>query len=225
MSKRRVVINDRDLDILRICFRFRCAFIYSLAVLGGYSSDNYAEKRIAKLTRYGYLKKEKIYTRYPNLITVTTKGMALIDSKIKTYDMRTANAFHEAYISVAAAYFKLKYGLNMDDLITERDQFALIGSRGRFRQDKKPDLVIPIWNTCVEVELTPKSRERLSQKIYNNRIYGKQIWVVRDANKALQKQINESRNKYSESKYWDSDVEILTIEEIERTVREFENKQ
>lgn len=60
-----LVLNDRDRFVLFLLDKFRVLDVKSLAVLAGFSSVNYADIRLLKLAKYGYIKREKLVSNLP----------------------------------------------------------------------------------------------------------------------------------------------------------------
>ena len=68
-----LVLNDRDRFVLFLLDKFRVLDVKSLTVLAGFSSVNYADIRLLKLAKYGYIKREKLVSNLPIVHWLTKK--------------------------------------------------------------------------------------------------------------------------------------------------------
>lgn len=78
-----LVLNDRDRFVLFLLDKFRVLDVKSLTVLASFSSVNYADIRLLKLAKYGFIKREKLVSELPIVHWLTKKGYFEIKMKIK----------------------------------------------------------------------------------------------------------------------------------------------
>lgn len=70
-----IELNERDIFVLFLLDKFRVLDVKSLTVLAGFSSVNYADIRLLKLAKYGYIKREKLVSNLPVVHWLTKKRL------------------------------------------------------------------------------------------------------------------------------------------------------
>lgn len=205
-----LVLNDRDRFVLFLLDKFRVLDVKSLTVLAGFSSVNYADIRLLKLAKYGYIKREKLVSNLPIVHWLTKKGYF----EIKDEDKRIAKPVlatveHEILIGRVASYLVLKNGVAVNQMITDRDLRVYQGKGKDNRiMKRKSDLLYIEQATnkriAVEIELNYKGKSRTEQNYKNNqRFSDSQIWFISKRKKVLMNQLEELG------------AEILYIEDLE----------
>jgi hypothetical protein len=98
----------------------------------------------------------------------------------------------------------LKYGISLSDITTEKELHQKDGFGTRRHQ---PDFIFTAEDKthCVEVELTPKSKERTVKNLHDNFMtYDFPKWVVPENQTKIRTVLNGSYR----------DIEILSFEKI-----------
>jgi hypothetical protein len=193
-----LILNDRDRFVLFLLDKFRVLDVKSLTVLAGFSSVNYADIRLLKLARYGYIKRDKLASNLPIVHWLTKKGYF----EIKDEDKRIAKPVlatleHEILIGRVASHLVLKNGVEVNQMITDRDLRVYQGKGKDNRiMKRKSDLLYiqPGTNKriAIEIEINYKGKSRTEQNYKNNqRFSDSQIWFISKRKKVLKNQLEE----------------------------------
>jgi len=202
-----LVLNDRDRFVLFLLDKFR--------VLAGFSSINYSDIRLLKLAKYGYIKREKLVNTLPLVHWLTKKGYFEIHDEDKRIAKPVlATLEHEILIGRVASHLVLKNGVEVNQMITDRDLRVYQGKGKDNRiMKRKSDLLYiePATNKkiAVEIELNYKGKSRTEQNYKNNqRFSDKQIWFISKRKKVLMNQLEE----LGADIFYIDDLEIEPIE-------------
>ncbi len=189
---------NRDRFVLFLLDKFRVLDVKSLTVLAGFSSVNYADIRLLKLAKYGYIKREKLVNTLPLVHWLTKKGYFEIHDEDKRIAKPVlATLEHEILIGRVASHLVLKNGVAVNQMITDRDLRVYQGKGKDNRiMKRKSDLLYIEPATkkriAVEIELNYKGKSRTEQNYKNNqRFSDKQIWFISKRKKVLMNQLEE----------------------------------
>lgn len=193
-----LILNDRDRFVLFLLDKFRVLDVKSLTVLAGFSSVNYADVRLLKLAKYGYIKREKLVKTLPLVHWLTKKGYFEIhDEDKRIAKPALATLEHEILIGRVASHLVLKNGVEVNQMITDRDLRVYQGKGKDNRiMKRKSDLLYIEPATkkkiAVEIEINYKGKSRTEQNYKNNqRFSDKQIWFISKRKKVLTNQLEE----------------------------------
>ena len=209
-----LVLNDRDRFVLFLLDKFRVLDVKSLTVLAGFSSINYSDIRLLKLANYGYIKREKLVSELPIVHWLTKKGYFEIhDEDKRIAKPALATLEHEILIGRVASHLVLKNGVEVNQMITDRDLRVYQGKGKDNRiMKRKSDLLYiePATNKRIaEIELNYKGKSRTEQNYKNNqRFSDKQIWFISKRKKVLMNQLEE----LGADIFYIDDLEIEPIE-------------
>jgi len=196
---------ERDYIILREVSRWRFLLGRHIKVLCGFSSVSACDKRLKILIEAKYLSREKYLYGVPGLYTITHKGRILLGMNKREDKIRVDRITHDIYVIEAVIYFIKKYQLALADILSEKELHINDGFSNRKHH---PDFVfIFAGERCaVEIELSPKSKERLEKNIEDNcRNFDKQIWITND--KKVFSLIGDFARTYA-------NIEILNLEDV-----------
>ena len=196
---------DRDFLVLREVGRFRFMLGRHIKALCGFPSTSSCDKRLKDLIEAKYLSRKKYLYGVPGLYTLTHKGRIILSMNKREDKIRVDRITHDIYVLEAVIFFVKKYGLAMSEIKTEKELHIKDGFGTRKHQ---PDFVLTNdgQSQAVEVELNPKSKERLEKNIRDNYLnFDKQIWITND-NKIISL-ITKFLNEYP-------NIEILRLEEV-----------
>jgi len=108
-----------------------------------------------------------------------------------------------------------KYGVNLDNIVTEKQLY----SRSGFTTRKHfPDFIFTDGNNkdcicCVELELTAKAKYRLEKNISENYInYETQYWIVPKSEVKIKLILKELSEKYQ-------NIKIIELERVQEYVK------
>jgi len=200
-----LVVVERDMEILRLIYRFKFCVGRHVGILVGFSGSRSCDRRLRALTDGGYLARKKYLYGLPYLYTVTHKGRILIGVNKRENKIRLEQINHDVRVLDALIYFKAKYGFSLENMESERELHIKDGFGMRKHH---PDFVFTHENKkyAVEVELTLKAKANLEKNIRGNYLnYDKQIWVT-DNNKVLAL-LQNFLNQYA-------NIEIIRLEEV-----------
>ena len=179
-----MVIVERDMEILRLVYRFKFCLGRHISALVGFSGSRACDRRLRALTDAGYLARKKYLYGLPYLYTVSYRGRILIGANKRENKIRLELINHDVRVLDALIYFKVKYGVSLDDMESERELHIKDGFGTRKHH---PDFVFNHQDKkyAVELELTLKAKATLEKNVRDNYLsYDKQIWVT-DDNKIL----------------------------------------
>jgi hypothetical protein len=112
---------------------------------------------------------------------------------------------HDIYIVEAIIYFVRKYGVALSDIESEKELHIKDGFGLRRHQ---PDFVVQFCgeSVAVEIELTPKAKNRMEENIRENYFkYDRQIWITN--NSKVKSLLKDFAGEYSS-------IEVLPLEEV-----------
>jgi len=199
---------ERDLALLHELDRWRFALSRHLKVLCGFPSQRTCDRRIKALIDSGYIKRKHVLYGVPALYFPSHKGKSLIGASTKPDKFKLDQIHHDIAVLEAAIYFYLKHGVPFTAITTEKELHQRDGFGIRRHQ---PDFAFTVDGkvSCVEVELTPKSKERLMVNLQDNFMtYDRQIWVVPTPQAKIRRLLAESADTFP-------NIEVIDFAEIE----------
>ena len=202
---------DRDYIIMRELNRWRFALGRHIQHIAGFPSTRTTDRRLTKLIQMGYIERKKVIYGTPSIYTLTAKGMSLINKKSNEGKIRIEQIIHDIAVLDTFIYYIKSQKIDKAEVITEKEMHGLDGFGVRKHQ---PDFIIKKTQTCVEVEISLKAKDRLNKIIENNfKEYQGQIWVVPSAEHKIIEIIEKAMEKYTE-------IQLMALEEVQKYVRE-----
>ena len=204
---------ERDYEIFRAIDRWRFCLGRQIKILAGFAGERACDRRLRALIEAKYLERRKIIYGVPGLYSLTYKAKMLIGANKRQEKIRLEHIVHDIAVIDTAICLANKTGISFQDITTEKQMHSENGFNVRshypdftFIKDGK--------TTCVEVELTLKSKERLEKNIRNNFLtYDTQIWVV-GSNQKITAFLNSYKTEYP-------NIEIISMEGVKTYVHEF----
>ena len=182
MSKQTIQITDRDMEILRLIHKFRFCLGRHIKALSGFNGLRSTDRRLKALVDSGYLTRKKYMYGIPYLYTLTYKGKILIGENKRIEKIRIDRIPHDISVLETVIFYIKKYRLTINEIISEKD----LQSKAGFGTRKHcPDFLVIMQNQkhAIEIELNPKTKERLKKNISENYMnYDLQVWFT-DNNK------------------------------------------
>lgn len=175
-----MVVTGRDREVLRLLNRFRFCLGRHIKDFVIFSSSRVCDRRLAILTKAGYLNRRKLLYGIPYLYTLTHKGRMLISANKRESKIRLEQITHDIHVLDSLIYFLRKYNISLNDVESERELHI---SDGFGTRKHHPDFVFTHANTkyAVEVELTPKAKVNLERNVRDNYLnYDVQVWITND---------------------------------------------
>jgi len=200
-----MIITDRDMEILRLVYRFKFCLGRHIKTLGAFTGSRATDRRLKALVEAGYLARRKYLYGVPYLYTVAHKGRILIGANKRENKIRLEQITHDVTVLDTLIFFCQKYSLALTDIQSERELHIQNGFGARKHQ---PDFVFSYSEKkyAVEIELTPKAKARLEKNVRDNYLtYDGQIWVTNDTKVTLM--IQNLFDVYS-------NIELVRLEEI-----------
>jgi len=193
-----MVLMDRDLEILKLVYKFRFCLGRHIKVLVNFHGARACDRRLKVLLGAGYLSRKKYLYGIPYLYTLTHKGRIIIGANKRENKIKLEQITHDIFVIDALIFFRDRYRLNLSDIHSEKDLHIKDGFGARKHH---PDFVFTYLDKtyAVEVELTPKTKSNLEKNIRDNYLtYDCQIWIT-DDNK-VHTLIQNFTNEYSNIK-------------------------
>lgn len=203
---------ERDYVIMREIERWRVCLSRHIKILASFLSQRSCDRRLQKLTQLGYISKKKVLYGIPSLYFVTSKGKKLIASSTYHPSIKLEQIIHDIAVLDTAIYFHNKNQISFSEMKTEKELHSLDGFGSRTH---KPDFVFTKSNetSCVEIELTPKAKNRLEKNIKDNFInYNTQYWIVPTKEHKIIKSLTEFSQIYT-------NINMIDIERVKTIVK------
>ena len=200
-------VVERDKLILREVERWRVCGSRHIRFLAGFSGQRATDRRLKLLIEAEYLERRKYLYGIPSIYFVTSKGKKLIQSNARLEKVKIEQIVHDMTVLDSAIYFMQKENLSLQDITTEKqlhqsDGFGMRKHRPDFTFTKNDEI------TCVEVEMTQKSKTRLFNIIKDNFMdYDNQIWIVPDSQTVIYQTLKENQKFYT-------NIHIMSLKEI-----------
>jgi len=205
---------ERDYQILRELDRWRFCLSRHIRYLSGFSSQSACDRRLRLLREAGLIDRKRIVYGVPSEYYLTYKGKALLGQSKRLDKIRLEQITHDIAVLDTVIYFMLKEGVPLSDIQSEKQLHGLDGFADRRH---RPDFVYSRAEKtyCVEVELSPKSKERFEQNMKDNfDKYDTQYWVVPKAQIKITEMLQRNATTYP-------NIQIIQLEEVEAYVRRF----
>lgn len=202
-----VKVVERDKLILREVERWRVCGSRHIRFLAGFSGQRATDRRLKILIEAEYLERRKYLYGIPSIYFVTSKGKKLIQSNARLEKVKIEQIVHDMTVLDSAIYFMQKENLSLQDITTEKQ---LHQSDGFGIRKHRPDFIFTKNDetTCVEVEMTQKSKTRLFNIIKDNFMdYDNQIWIVPDSQTVIYQTLKENQKFYT-------NIHIMSLKEI-----------
>ena len=200
-------VVERDKLILRDVERWRVCGSRHIRFLAGFSGQRATDRRLKILIEAEYLERRKYLYGIPSIYFVTSKGKKLIQSNARLEKVKIEQIVHDMTVLDSAIYFMQKENLSLQDITTEKQ---LHQSDGFGIRKHRPDFIFTKNDetTCVEVEMTQKSKTRLFNIIKDNFMdYDNQIWIVPDSQTVIYQTLKENQKFYT-------NIHIMSLKEI-----------
>ena len=200
-------VVERDKLILREVERWRVCGSRHIRFLAGFSGQRATDRRLKILIEAEYLERRKYLYGIPSIYFVTSKGKKLIQSNARLEKVKIEQIVHDMTVLDSAIYFMQKENLSLQDITTEKQ---LHQSDGFGIRKHRPDFIFTKNDetTCVEVEMTQKSKTRLFNIIKDNFMdYDNQIWIVPESQSVIYRILKDNQKFYT-------NIQIIPLKEI-----------
>ena len=204
----------RDYEILREIDRWRFCLSRHVKLIGGFGSQSACDRRLKLLRKAGYVDRKRIIYGVPSEYFLTYQGKALLGLSHKLDKIKLEQITHDIAVLDTVMYFMLKEGIPLSDILSEKQLHGLDGFG--FRRHR-PDFVFTKADKkyCVEVELSPKSRDKFEQNLRQNfEAYEVQNWVVPQSQVKITEMLQQNMTAYP-------NIEVIKLEEVESYVRNY----
>ena len=203
---------ERDYKIMQEIDRWRVCQGRHIKTLVGFDGQRACDRRLRKLIEAGYIKREKILYGVAGIYRNENKAKQVVQLSGVNQKIRIEHIKHDIIVIDTAIYFNEKFGVKYNTIITE---IELHRRDGFGKRRHRPDFVYTEDGkkiSCVEIELTLKSKDRFETNIKNNFLeYEKQTWVVPSMETKIADMLKDNMTKYT-------NIEILELEEIQKNV-------
>lgn len=205
-----IILLDRDKRIIREINRWKAIQGRHIRELVGFTGQRACDRRLRKLVQAGYLTKERILYGVAGIYKNTSKAIKIEKLPLTKGKIRIEQIKHDIAVLDTAIYFNKNYKILYNDIISEIQLHRLDGFGIRRH---RPDFIYKKdgKTTCVEIELTLKSKDRFLNIIKTNFLeYEKQIWIVPDLDSKIAKTLEKNKIVYS-------NIEIIELSKIQET--------
>ena len=198
---------ERDYRVFREIERWRVCLGRHIQFLAGFSSQRICDRRLKLLLSEKFLRRQIVIYGIPSVYLLTRKSKNLIFANKRQERIRLDQIMHDITVLDTAICFIKSFGLNPEDLKTEKQLHQADGFGERTHQ---PDFIFTKDNKtyCIEVELSLKSRTRLEKNIKSNFLtYDYQIWVTGENGVKLVRTLEDFKIQYP-------NIEITNVEGV-----------
>lgn len=202
-------LTSRDVVIFEMLLKWKFLISRQVKDLCNFSGVRACDRRLLKLTRDGWLKREKVLHGFPFLYFVTEKTRKEFDLKYKSRAVRAGEISHDIDVIDTAIYLIDKYKLDPRSIVSERE---LKHQAGYGVPEHFPDFVYEKGGKkfCVEVELSAKSKDLLEKNVVKNYMEDyEQLWYVNMLQPKIMKNLDSLQNSYNGIEVYD----ILEVRE------------
>lgn len=207
MSSKGLQLTARDYAVFQLVHRFRFCLGRHIKKLAFFESDRTTDRRLKKLVDADLLSRKKYIYGVPYLYTTTHKSRMLINANKRADNIRIERINHDITVLDCVCAFVSRYGLHLEEIITEKEMHARDGFGNRRHY---PDFIIQKGGqkTAVEIELTLKAKERTFKNGKDNfLICDKQIWITNQSSRKINEVLRELQSQYP-------NIEILYLEDV-----------
>ena len=200
-----IKLTARDLEIFYFVWAFKFCLSRHINALCGFPGARATTRRLRLLVETGYLARKKHLYGIPYQYSLTYQAKMLIGVNKRIERVRLDQINHDIYVIDALIYFSRKFNLSLSDITSEK---ALHVKDGFGIRHHAPDFIFTKDNItyAVEVELTPKSKERMRKNIHDNYLtYDYQYWIT--SSKAVNSLITFFRREYA-------NIEVINLKEV-----------
>lgn len=208
-DKKGFVLNERDIMIIKEVGRWKFLLGRQIRKLASFSGERACDRRLKKLVDGNYLERKHILYGIPGLYFLGSSSRFITGPTYK-YKYKLDDISHNIAVVDTVIYLIETLNLKIDDFKSERQLHSLDGFSNRKHQ---PDFVFTEdgKNYCVEVELTPKNRQRFIKNAKDDfHNYDGTIWVIPKDNERIRNYIENSGFPY---------MNIIYFEYVEKYVR------
>ncbi len=198
---------QRDYIIFNEIFRWKIITGKHICNLTGFTGQRACNQRLYKLKNAGFITRQKVLYGFPGIYKLTSKAKKLIAVPNYKEQIRLEQVFHDSKVLDTAIYFHHKYHIPFSDIATEKQLHSKDGFSNR---KHRPDFIFSLdrKTNCVEVELTPKSKQRLEKNVLENfQNYHLQYWIIPDFKTKIYTNLSELQRGYP-------NIEIIELGEI-----------
>ena len=198
---------QRDYIIFNEIFRWKIITGKHICNLTGFTGQRACNQRLYKLKTAGFITRQKVLYGFPGIYKLTSKAKKLIAVPNYKEQIRLEQVFHDSKVLDTAIYFHHKYHIPFSDIATEKQLHSKDGFSNR---KHRPDFIFSLdrKTNCVEVELTPKSKQRLEKNVLENfQNYHLQYWIIPDFKTKIYTNLSELQRGYP-------NIEIIELGEI-----------
>lgn len=237
MTKReRLDLTERDLIVLEVVQKFRAIQSRHIAILCGFTSQSYVEKRLLKLTKFRYLNRARNLAGFPYVYSLGVNGKYELGFLGKVPKPSEGIIRHELGVAEIACYLKIAKNIDFEQMMTDRD-FRLYDTKKQTKDeynplfesgiDHLPDLAYVDGEklNVVEYERTLKTKERLQSNILQNDLKDctkNQLWVVPRRRVSIWNRINDITKNFENA---DKNLDIIAFEAVEEDVKSYDLSQ
>ena len=218
VSVSELVVLERDREIMREIDRWRVCQGRHIRELAGFGGQRACDRRLRKLMKAGYLSREKILYGVAGIYRLTNKGVKLEGlGRGRKAGIRIEQIRHDIAVLDTAIFLSEEREIKYKDMKTELE---LHRQDGFGKRQHRPDFIFKKDGkiTCVEIELSLKSKSRFEAIIKDNFMaYDRQIWIVPGLDSKIARTLQKHTAIYP--------IEIITLNKIQGKTEENNNEQ
>ena len=215
------VLNERDIRLLKSINDFVCVRSIDVAILAGFGSISYVNKRLLQFERAGYLRSD--YLLNEKIYTITGEGCKQIGEKGLNYDFNSQTRHYLYTVRVASIYFANYKEIKMESIIADRHIKRLLTmekgvafgkiSKSEIIKKHRPDFILR--QNAFEIELTFKKYSDLKNNMKSNaEQFEGQVWIYPEALPNLRNNIRKAKEELKLN-----NVAIISYERVNRELK------
>ncbi len=207
-SESRIILNNRDRDIIFEISRLKCVLGRQIKVIAGFSGKRACDRRLSKLIGAEYLERKRYLYGISGIYSITQKAKKQFNISLPISEIRLDQIEHDVAVTDTIIYFMKDKDISKANIITEKQ---LRNEQGFTIRTHLPDFVYKEDGKtyCIEVELSLKAKERFEKIIKQNFMtYDIQYWIVPNSKIKIREILKNNSSKYT-------NIELLELESIQ----------
>ena len=192
-----MVLNDRDMLILRNIFRWRVVLGRHIKELSGFSGERACERRLKILFDNKLIERQKYLYGVSYVYSLTHKARVLLGLNPNKTRVRLDEMRHDILVLDVVIKLMVTLGLKTTDFVSEKEMQT---QKGFGTREHRPDFLYIQNNQKIacEIETSVKPKSKLGKNVKDNFLnYSRQVWFLeQEGDKKITMNLEEFQKSY-----------------------------